>query len=86
MFLPSEFQDVVYLSTLHKIIQILNTMGDIAQSIKYDVQDVRPTPHLKQIVETWSRVNSLTKSGSVTINGESLDVASVVAVARLVYA
>lgn len=52
--------------------------------LTFDVRDQWPTPHAQTALNSWSRLNQLAKEGSVSIDGESLDVASVVAIARLV--
>jgi phenylalanine ammonia-lyase len=52
--------------------------------LTFDVRDHWPTPHARQALKSWSRLDQLSKEGSVSIDGESLDVASVVAIARFV--
>ena len=40
--------------------------------------------HFRSVTEMWERLQALTKSGKVVIDGESLDIPSLVAVARYV--
>jgi phenylalanine ammonia-lyase len=59
-------------------------MEKMNHHLTFDVRDQWPTPHARQALKSWSRLNQLVKEGSVSIDGESLDVAAVVAIARLV--
>ncbi|KAI0521699.1 phenylalanine ammonia-lyase [Xylaria bambusicola] len=51
-------------------------------SLTYDLHQKWPTPHAKQALVSWSRTKTLVKAGFITIDGESLDIASVVALSR----
>lgn len=59
-------------------------MGSGFPERKYDIHHQWPTPHAKQALQSWSKLNSYIKSGTVHIDGKSLDVAAVVAIARSV--
>ncbi|KAJ6087297.1 hypothetical protein N7467_006211 [Penicillium canescens] len=57
-------------------------MGSISPALAYDVNHQWATPHAEQTLNSWSKFNKHIKAGSILIDGQSLDVASVVAVAR----
>lgn len=42
-----------------------------------------PVPHKDDTLHSWAKIESLIKQGAVDVDGENLDIASVVAVARL---
>jgi phenylalanine ammonia-lyase len=42
-----------------------------------------PVPHMDETLHSWAKIKALVGRGAVAIDGESLDIASVVAVARL---
>jgi hypothetical protein len=42
-----------------------------------------PVPHKDETLKSWDKIDSLVKKGAVEVDGETLDIASVVAVARL---
>lgn len=57
-------------------------MGSMAESRKFDISQQWPTPHLNQTLKSWTRLQKHLKSHSLAIDGQLLDVASVVAVSR----
>lgn len=59
-------------------------MGSTFPERKYDIHHQWPTPHARQALQSWSKLNSHIKSGTVHIDGKTLDVAAVVAIARSV--
>jgi phenylalanine ammonia-lyase len=42
-----------------------------------------PVPHKDETLKSWDKIDSLVEKGAVEVDGETLDIASVVAVARL---
>jgi hypothetical protein len=42
-----------------------------------------PVPHKDETLQSWAKIESLIKQGAADVDGETLDIASVVAVARL---
>ncbi|CAO2650495.1 Nn.00g017870.m01.CDS01 [Neocucurbitaria sp. VM-36] len=54
-------------------------MAESDRSLAYDIRELWETPHLEKVLKIRSRVNFLEKSGSISVDGESLDVATVVA-------
>ncbi|KAJ5449759.1 uncharacterized protein N7458_006208 [Penicillium daleae] len=57
-------------------------MGSTFPERKYDIHHQWPTPHAKQALQSWSKFNSHIKAGIIQIDGQTLDLAAVVAVAR----
>jgi hypothetical protein len=60
-------------------------MGSTFPERKYDIHHQWPTPHAKQALQSWSKFNSHIKAGIIQIDGQTLDLAAVVAVARLIH-
>lgn len=44
-----------------------------------------PVPHLEQVHSSWKKYQQLRKQGTFSIDGHSLDIASLVALVRCVY-
>ncbi|KEQ86793.1 phenylalanine ammonia-lyase [Aureobasidium pullulans EXF-150] len=63
-------------------IENCSTTNGSTDSLEYDVHKQWPTPHAQQAVKTWSRLNKLLTQRLVQIDGESLDIATVIALAR----
>jgi phenylalanine ammonia-lyase len=42
-----------------------------------------PAPHRDETLHSWAKIEALIGKGAVAVDGETLDIASVVAVARL---
>lgn len=59
-------------------------MGDVGHTVEYDVYAEWPTAHAQHTVQSWRRANQLAQTKTVSIDGNSLDIATVVALARLV--
>ncbi|KAB8257989.1 phenylalanine ammonia-lyase [Aspergillus pseudonomiae] len=57
-------------------------MGSTLPERVYDVHNQWPTPHAHQALQSWARLNSYTKAGTIQIDGKTLDVAAIVAIAR----
>ncbi|PYI02052.1 phenylalanine ammonia-lyase [Aspergillus sclerotiicarbonarius CBS 121057] len=57
-------------------------MGSTSPSLAFDVHHVWPTPHAQQTLKSWSKLDQHVSTGFIAIDGHSLDVASVAAVAR----
>jgi phenylalanine ammonia-lyase len=54
----------------------------MGSTLKFDIGHQWPTPHAQSTLKSWARLNKLIKAGSIDLDGESLDLASVVAIAR----
>ncbi|KAJ5188094.1 Phenylalanine ammonia-lyase [Penicillium cf. griseofulvum] len=57
-------------------------MGSIAPVLAYDVNHQWATPHAQHTLNSWSELKKHVEAGTISIDGQSLDVASVVAIAR----
>lgn len=51
---------------------------------KPESKDKWPVPHLQETYSCWKKVHKLVEQGNVLIDGYNLDIATVVALARLV--
>ncbi|KAJ6125080.1 hypothetical protein N7471_012397 [Penicillium samsonianum] len=57
-------------------------MGSTFPERKYDIDHQWPTPHASKALQSWGKLNSHIKTGTLQIDGSTLDLAAVVAVAR----
>jgi hypothetical protein len=52
--------------------------------VKLPLEQETTSPYLEQALRSWNKVNKLQAGGKVLLDGENLDIASVIAVARYV--
>ncbi|CAI7613223.1 unnamed protein product [Penicillium glandicola] len=57
-------------------------MGSISTGLSYDMNHQWATPHAQQALKSWSKLSDHVKAGTILIDSQSLDIASVVAIAR----
>lgn len=50
----------------------------------YNVYEQWPTPHADNVLLCWNKLREFVQTGSIEINGDSLQVAAVVACARYI--